>query len=150
MLLVGFFASVQADGVEPSGGAAIPVPSDIQAVVFRRELATASNQYAYCLSVDGRDPELRILKAVQRKDVLIVPASECVAADDTLRGSYLKANHHRATIISIGPYKPVDDSTGSLTIESYQGGLDASGGTLLLRKTPGGWVAENSGYRWES
>jgi len=53
-------------------------------------------------------------------------------------------------IVLIGPYKPVDDSTGSLKVETYQGGLDASGGTLLLRRTPDGWVAESSGYRWES
>ena len=148
-LLGGLAASMYA-GAELSIGASIPVPSDIQEAVFHKELSAASNKYAYCLGVDGHDPGPVILKAVQREGISIVGASDCVAASDTLRGSYLKSNHQQAMFILIGPYRRIDNSGGTLKLKTYQGGLDASGGTLLLSKTPEGWVAKSIGYQWES
>jgi hypothetical protein len=150
LLFVGLLASIATNGAEQSSGAFVPVPAYIQELVFRKELATASDKDVYCLSVDGHDPEPQVLSLVQRKDISIVAASECVAASDILRGSYRRSNYQAATFISIGQYKVVNDSTGSLTVEFYHDGLDASGGTLLLRKTGDGWQVERSGYFWQS
>ena len=149
-LLVGLLTSIATHGVEQSSGAFVPVPADIQELVFRNELTTASDKDVYCLSVDAHDPEPRVLSLVQRKGISIVGASECVAASDTLRGSYRRSNRQTATFVSIGKYKLVNDSTGSLTVESYHDGLDASGGMLLLRRTGDGWRVERSGYFWQS
>jgi hypothetical protein len=116
------------------------VPVQVQELVFEQQMSRNTNEFVYCLSVDGEDVTSEMIAQLARDDFTIVGASECTQNRDMRTGgSFHTGSRRKAIFIRVRNFLSEDPGQAIVEWESYHHGLYAEGSKLRLEVSDEVW-----------
>lgn len=119
-------------------GGVAPIPNALAAAVFDQQLAEA-DQLTQCLRVDRADASRKLLNALARPKLRLLPASQCVEESDEEQGSRA-LDGQPAELIQVHAFRPSSADAGTIEYTAYHHRLQAVYKTLEVKRVEGAWT----------
>lgn len=119
-------------------GSTAAVPQALAQAVFAAQLAEA-DQATQCLRVDRRDASRKLLTALARPGLRLLPGSQCVEEADEDRGSRA-ADGQAAELAEVRAFRPTSADAGSVEYSAYHHRSSAVYKTLEVKRVGGRWT----------
>lgn len=119
-------------------GSVAAIPAGLAAAVFKQQLAEA-DQPTQCLRVDRSDASRKLLTALARSNLRLLPASQCVEVPDEEKGSHA-LDGAPAELIQVHAFRPTSASAGTVEYSAYFSRSQAVYKTLEVKLVDGNWT----------
>lgn len=119
-------------------GKTAATPAALAQAVFAHQLAEA-DQTTQCLRVDRRDAPRKLLTALARPGLRLLPASQCVEVADEEQGSRAR-DGQPAELIEVRAFRPSSADAGTIEYSAYHHRLAAAYKTLEVKRVDGRWT----------
>jgi hypothetical protein len=119
-------------------GGVAATPEALAQTVFAQQLAEA-DQTTQCLRVDRRDAPRKLLNALARNGLRLLPYSQCVEVADEEKGSIAR-DGAPAELIEVHAFRPTSKDAGTIEYSAYHHRLAAAYKTLEVKRVGGKWT----------
>ncbi|MEH6421859.1 hypothetical protein [Pseudomonas sp. CGJS7] len=119
-------------------GSIAATPAALAQAVFAQQLNEA-DQTTQCLRVDRRDAPRKLLTALARPGLRLLPYSQCVEVADENKGS-LARDGQPAELIEVHAFRPTSVDGGTIEYSAYHHRLAAVYKTLEVKRVGGAWT----------
>lgn len=122
----------------PFNGSVAATPDALARAVFAQQLAEA-DQLTQCLRVDRHDASRKLLSALTRQGLRLLPYSQCVEVADEDKGSVAR-DGQPAELIEVHAFRPTSKDSGTIEYSAYHHRLAAAYKTLEVKRVGGVWT----------
>lgn len=119
-------------------GSVAATPDALASTVFAQQLAEA-DQPTQCLRIDRRDAPRKLLTALARPGLRLLPMSQCVEIADEDQGSRAR-DGKPAELIQVHAFRPTSVDGGTIEYTAYHHRLAAVYKTLEVKRVGGQWT----------
>ncbi|MGO1068479.1 hypothetical protein [Lysobacter sp. CA199] len=119
-------------------GSVAATPQALAQAVFAQQLAEA-DQATQCLRVDRADATRKLLNALARPGLRLLPYGQCIEVADEDKGSMAR-DGQAAELIEVHAFRPTSKDGGRIEYSAYHHRLAAVYKTLEVKRIGGKWT----------